>query len=132
MVPLVQRIVEDILQARKALARMRPEQDRLDRQRRSLAWPERSRRYQLQEEIATQELNLQDALAELDCLGLCLLDPVKGQVGFPTMVNGRRAFFSWKHGEKSLKHWQFAGEKTRRLIPNAWSLDAEVSLKGGA
>src|SRR5437588_3954112 len=52
MLPLVQRIVSDVTHYRRLLAGLRPEQCRLDRQRRTLAWPERWRRYQIQEEIA--------------------------------------------------------------------------------
>src|SRR5262249_586597 len=40
MLPLIQRIVEDILLNQKALDRLAPEQNQLDRQRRTLAWPE--------------------------------------------------------------------------------------------
>ena len=49
MLPLVQRIVADILSHQKSLERLQPEQERLDRQRRDLRWPQRQRRYQLQD-----------------------------------------------------------------------------------
>jgi hypothetical protein len=126
MVPLIQRIVQDVLQSRQELARMQPEQSWLDSQRRTLAWPQRSRRYQLQEAIAAQEEHLTQVLGELESLGVVLVDPVRGQVGFPTLVNGRRAFFSWRLGEENLRHWHFLGEKVRRIIPASWSLEAEV------
>jgi hypothetical protein len=126
MIPLVERIVQDVLYCRQELARMQPEQSWLDSQRRTLAWPQRSRRYQLKEAITSQEDRLADALAELECLGVVLIDPMKGQVGFPTLVNGRRAFFSWKPGEENLKHWHFLGEKVRRMIPASWGVEAEV------
>jgi hypothetical protein len=126
MVSLVQRIVQDVLQCRQELARMQPEQSWLDSQRRTLAWPQRSRRYQLQEAISAQEEHLAQALGELESLGVVLVDPVRGQVGFPTLVNGRRAFFSWRLGEEHLKHWHFVDEKVRRMIPASWGLEAEV------
>ena len=125
MVPLVRCIVQDVLATRRELARLLPEQDRLDRQRRTLDWPDRSRRYQLREQIAGHEQNLTQAMVELGNLGVVLLDPTKGQVGFPTLVNGRRAFFSWRLGEESLKHWHFAGDRVRRLIPPTWGLEDE-------
>src|SRR5262245_41846747 len=78
MLPLVQRVVNDILQSQKILDRLQPEQDRLDRQRRSLAWPERQRRYQLRDEVAEAERQLHDALQELGDLGLALLDADTG------------------------------------------------------
>src|SRR2546426_11465788 len=94
MLPLVQRIVGDILHDRQELARLHPEQGRLDRQRRDLRWPERQRRYQLREEIMALERHLQEATVELQTLALALLDPLMGRIGFPTIVNDRRAFFS--------------------------------------
>ncbi|HXG11946.1 MAG TPA: DUF2203 family protein [Gemmataceae bacterium] len=121
MLPLVRQIVADILGRGQRLKRLHAEKDCLDRQRRTLAWPGRSRRYQLQDEIADEERGLQEAVAELDSLGLVLLDEDEGRVGFPTLVNERRAFFTWQPGEDGLKHWHFLGESIRRVIPPSWA-----------
>jgi hypothetical protein len=126
MLPLVGRIVADLVHGRRHLTELRPEQDRLDRQRRQLAWPQRSRRYQLRDEIALLEARQQEAMAELEgLLGVVLLDPVAGLVGFPTVVNDRPAFFSWRLGEAALEHWQFVGEAVRRAIPSAWAAEVK-------
>jgi hypothetical protein len=130
MVPLVRRIVADVCQNRQRLGLAQPELEVLDRQRHDLRWPERSRRYQLREEVATAEQHLQQALAELEPLGVVLVDADAGRVGFPTIVNGRRAYFSWKPGEETLKFWHFAGETVRRLIPLSWSRTEDISLTG--
>jgi len=129
MLPLVRRIVGDLLQARRRLAQLLPEQNHLDRRRRTLAWPDRARRYQLHEEVADQEQNLQDALAELEVLGLAVLDAAQGRVGFPTTVHDRRAFFSWQAGEETVRGWHFVGETVSRPIPAAW-LEAEAVPAG--
>lgn len=128
MLPLVRQIVEDVLRSQKVLDRLMPEQDRLDRQRRGLAWPERQRRYQLQEEVSKADRELQDSLLELQMLGVALLDPDSGRVGFPTMVNNRRAYFSWRLGEENLRNWHFAEESMCRPIPQAWL--KEISFSG--
>lgn len=120
MIPLVERIAADITQTRLALDRILPELERLDRQRRTLDWLSRSRRYALQEEAAGIRDRLEDGLAELEVLGVRLFDELTGQVGFPTQVNGRRAYFSWKAGETELRCWHFAGESVRRPIPASW------------
>src|SRR5262249_1446517 len=120
MLPLVQRIVEDILRLQKVVNALQPEQERLHRQRRTLSWPERQRRYQLQEEAADSERGLQDAFQELQELGVALLDPETGRVGFPTRVNDRPAFFSWRLNEDGLHHWHFADDGVLRPIPPAW------------
>ncbi|HMF14232.1 MAG TPA: DUF2203 family protein [Gemmataceae bacterium] len=120
MLPLVQRIVEDIVSRRQQVARLAPEKRRLDRLRRTLAWPERARRYCLQEQISDLERELDEESAELEVLGVALFDADRGQVGFPTMVNNRRAFFSWRPGEEELRSWHFAGESLRRPVPISW------------
>jgi hypothetical protein len=126
MLPLVRRIIRDLLDAHRRLGHLLPEQAGLDRQRRHLSWPERCRRYDLHEEVAEQELNRQEALAELEVLGLTLLDEQEGRVGFPMTAYGRRAFLSWAPDDESLQHWHFAHEHGLRPIPSAW-LAAEKS-----
>jgi len=129
MLPLVQRIVEDILENQKAMEKLVPEQERLCRQRRQLAWPERQRRYVLQEEITQAERNLEEAREEMQVLGLTVLDAEIGRVGFPTLVNDRRAFFSWRPGEEGLHSWHFAEESVCRPIPSAWRNDLSLARK---
>jgi hypothetical protein len=128
MLPLVRRIVEDIQTGQRLLAALVPEQTRLDREKRTLAWPARARRYQLREEIAFLEQQRQLALAELSALGVALLDLDEGRIGFPTLVNSRHAYFSWRPGEEFLSHWHFDGESARRPIPAAWAKSAEIDL----
>jgi hypothetical protein len=121
MLPLVRRVVGDLLQAQRALAQLQPEKAALDRRRRTLDWPARSRRYQLREEIDAHEEDRLEALAELEAvLGLTLLDQETGRLGFPTLVNDRRAFFSWQPDEEGIDYWHFEGEKSRRLVPRSW------------
>lgn len=128
MLPLVTRIVEDIVHSQEALDRLRPEQDRLESQKRALAWPERQRRYDLMENISTAQCVFDGAREELQELGVVLLDPQLGRVGFPTLVNNRRAFFSWQLGEEGLHSWHFAEETVFRPIPPAWL--KELSMAG--
>src|SRR6516165_6230418 len=73
MLPLVERIAVDVVGHQECLARLQSEMAQLDRRRHMLAWPERARRYQLQEEIAVVEADLRQARAELESLGLTLL-----------------------------------------------------------
>lgn len=121
MLPLARRVVADILRHRQRLGELLPEQDRLDRERRTLGWADRLRRYHLRDEIAGEEHNLRDALAELEVLGLDLMDAVAGRLGFPTIVNDRAAFFSWTPGEDDVAFWHYADETLRRRIPASWA-----------
>ncbi|MFM8271090.1 MAG: DUF2203 domain-containing protein [Gemmata sp.] len=120
MLPLVRSIVTDAVSARRALNRLAPEHERLDRQRRDLVWQERQRRYQVIDEIAAAEKAWVAAVAELNGLGVTLVDDESGEVDFPTKVNGRTAAFSWLMGEDALRHWHYSDEESRRPIPADW------------
>jgi hypothetical protein len=131
MLPLVQRVISDILTGRQEIDRLAPEQARLDRQKRDLVWQERQRRYRVHEEVAAAERHIQDAQEELHTLGLTVLEPEVGRVGFPTMVNDRKAYFSWQPGEGTLSSWQFAEEVMSRPIPPQWWKIEESAFNGG-
>ncbi len=120
MLPLVGHIVGDIRESHHNLQKLRLEKEGLDQRRRTLAWPDRARRYEVGEEITRQEARLHAACEELHALGLTLIDVETGQVGFPTIVNNRRAFFSWRPGEEGVHFWHFAEDQARRTVPPAW------------
>jgi len=127
MLPLVERIVADILECQKRADKLAPECERLQRQRRDLSWPERQRRYRVEEDIASVEQRRLEVIEELRTLGIALLEPEKGRVGFPTIVNDRRACFSWRPSEEGIRYWHFAEESTRRPIPQAWLKEISIA-----
>lgn len=127
MLPLVKRISNDILTHQRVLTCLQPEEERLDRQKRSLDWPSRQRRYQIKDELAAAEVSIQEALVELHELGLVLLDGTSGRIGFPTLVNNRRAYFCWERGSEALQHWQFADEDVQRPIPASWLKEIQLN-----
>jgi hypothetical protein len=129
MLPLVRQIAQDIVASRSTTARLHPEEERLDRERRSLDWPGRQRRYEVKEELAKADKEMEVALAELRELGVVLLDDLEVRVGFPTMVNNRRAYFSWRLGEESLTKWRFADESVDRPIPATWLKELSFAAK---
>jgi hypothetical protein len=117
MLPLVGRIVTDIRDLWGNVTRLEAEQADLDRRRRKLEWPERKRRYQIGEDISLEQRKLQDTAAELEQLEVLLIDPVQGEVAFPTVLGGRPAYFLWKLGDADLSWWCFAQEAGRHPIP---------------
>ena len=126
MLPLVQQIAGDIVTSHKSIARLLPEEEVLDHKRHSLDWPERKRRYEVKEELAKADKELEVAHTELRELGLVILNELEGGIGFPTMVNNRRAFFAWHMGDASLQHWCFADEENERPIPASWLKEIAV------
>lgn len=130
MLPLVARIVADLMALQRHRPQLAAEQGQLDRQRHTLAWPQRQRRYHLHEELITVDRQLSEAQAELEQLGVALIEAQEGRVGLPTMVNGHLAFFSWRPGDEGLRHWHFAGERVRRTIPASWKDTGDARLLG--
>ena len=51
---------------------------------------------------------------------MALLHGPTGLVGFPTVVNDRPAYFSWRPGEAKLAYWNYADDLLRRPVPEAW------------
>src|SRR5262249_36468037 len=130
MLPLVARIVSDFLGLQRRGLQLALEQEGLDRQRHSLDWPHRQRRYQVHEESAEIARQLAQTRSELENLGVALLEPHEGRVGLPTVVNGHLAYFSWIPGDDGLRHWHFAGETVRRSIPSSWKDTGDARLLG--
>jgi len=128
MLPLVRRIVADVVAGQQCVAQLTPEEEQLHRQRRALSWPQRARMYEMKEQIAAAERSRQEALAELDSLGVVVIDGEFGRVGFPTVVNGRPAYFSWQPGEEAIRFWHFAEEQQRRPVPVTWIKSAKQTL----
>jgi hypothetical protein len=121
MLPLAGRIVADLVRLYARLEELRPETEQLESRRLALSWPERARRYQLQEEKAAADKELRAVRAELTALGVAVLHEASGLIGFATIVNEREAFFSWRPGEDGLEFWNFAGDPVRRSVPEAWT-----------
>jgi hypothetical protein len=121
MLPLVRRVVADVLACQQRLAQLQPERARLERARHHLSWPERARRYEIVDEIAFASDELRRTRAELEALGVTLLHAKSGMVGFPTIVNNRPAYFAWLPGEEKLNFWCFADDHQRRPVPEAWT-----------
>ncbi len=120
MLPLVRSIVQDIVDKKRQLAHLSGEQDTLDRERRSLTWESRRRRYSLTDDLNLTSKAYSAAVGELSQLGVSLVDDAAGSVEFPTRINGRPAAFSWQVGEDGVRYWRYAGEEQRRPIPTDW------------
>jgi hypothetical protein len=129
MLPLLRRVVADILEQQSLLSRLGLEQETLDHERHSLQWPARQRRYQVHEEYAASRRHLEEVTAELEVLGVAMIDPAKGLVGLPTVVNGKLAYFSWQPSEATIQFWHFPGEISRRAIPATWNENAAAPRK---
>jgi hypothetical protein len=121
MLPLVERIARDCVDAHTTIDSLHLELARLDRCRSQLDWPSRAHRYALEDDLTSTQKRLRTLANELDALGLHLLDSKTGLVGFPTMVNDQRAWFNWRPGEVTIEHWNFVGHTERHPVPPQWT-----------
>jgi hypothetical protein len=123
MIPLVTQIVAEIHDLYAHLTKLEAEQLDLDRRRRGLEWPERSRRYQVAEELRQVQQRLGDAVAELEEINVLIVDPVIGEAAFPTTIHGRQAYYVWRTGSNEMT-WCYANEAERRSIPASWNRES--------
>lgn len=130
MLPLVRTITADILGVHEELRKLRAECVQLDRFRNDLAWPERQRRYALHDTIRDSERRGRQLVHELEHLGIAVVDTKSAQLGFPTIVNGKLAYFSWLPGEDNVTFWHYdKDESRRRPVPEAWYAPLAAAAK---
>jgi hypothetical protein len=130
MLPLVGRIAADLLETHHERDKVQPELERLDRRKRDLTWPQRQRRYVLQQQLGALNHHYQAVCQEIRELGLAVIDAEAGRIGFPTLVNNRAAYFAWWPGEEEIRYWHFAEEVQCRTIPTAWLQSEGITLSG--
>jgi len=114
--PLVGRIVEDIVRADVA---WREVVDELERER-SASDDQRDERVRRLERRAVELAREMDALeGELGGLGIALKDRRVGLVDFPGELDGRPVWLCWRLGEPAVRYWHEldAGFAGRQPLP---------------
>jgi len=132
MLPLVRRIVDDLMASDRQLLLIEEKRDLLFQKRSSLDWKGRSDLYHSQDEIKRLSSHLRGLLVELEQVGITLLDAERGMIGFPTLVNNRRAFFTWRPGEDGIEWWCYSSEPDRRHVPQSWKKESWHKRAPGA
>ena len=60
---------------------------------------------QIEEELKRDTARIEEYVQELRDLGVESKDGIEGLVGFPSMMDGRVVFLSWKLDETEVLHW---------------------------
>lgn len=124
MLPLVRSIVADICQVFRHVTGRRSDLHRLLRR-----GSKNSGRFYA-DEVQESRADLQEEYdqiwqyrAELETLGVVLRQPEEGCIEFPTMVDGREAYYLWQLGEDSISYYRDAEtpHATRLPLPRAES-----------
>lgn len=102
--PLVKRIVADIVEQHKAFSATRAEYAKLQSQK-SLDPSQKGRKAELESSIKSSVAEMQGYVAELESLGIAIKSFDEGLIDFPSSRDGREVFLCWKHGEDSVEFW---------------------------
>ncbi|MFQ5746176.1 MAG: DUF2203 domain-containing protein [Gemmatimonadota bacterium] len=119
--PLVRRIVADILEENERLEELLP---RLQEARRQ-GGPELEA---VREAVARASAGVEGYLAELDQIGCLFKGAPQGLVDFYARRDGRPVFLCWQYGEEAVQHWHEldAGYAGREPLVPASLLDGEA------
>ena len=82
---------------------------------------------QIEQEVEKDSRRLHGYVEELRALGVEPTGDLEGQVDFPAVINGRKAFFCWQLGEPKVQYWHDPQEKAskRQLLPPDDVLDSQ-------
>jgi hypothetical protein len=72
----------------------------------------------MQKELNAQAGHLDEYISELERLGVILRSAHEGIVDFPTMIDERRAFYTWQMGQEDINdfHWHDESTADRRRL----------------
>jgi hypothetical protein len=101
--PLVQRIVDDIVQQYRVWREKVLELDLISSSAR--AGEQRARAEELERDAQLLAREIDGFKRELEELGIQLKDPRLGLVDFPSEMNGRAVLLCWRLGESEVRYW---------------------------
>jgi hypothetical protein len=106
MLPLVQRIVEDVVVVSKDIVERRERLAQIKGGRRSESHDAYSEELaQIDDELEKERARLYEFADELRELGVELKDGLTGLVDFPSAMDDRVVYLCWKLGEPEVLHW---------------------------
>jgi hypothetical protein len=97
--PLVTRIVKDIVDLRSRMRSLHQQAERMLREGR------KSRAEELQDQLGDLLQECDEYIGELEHIGCDFKDPDLGLVDFPARLDDRVVYLCWKLGENEISHW---------------------------
>jgi hypothetical protein len=117
--PLVRAIALDAVQRYARHAHLTRELDQVKAGVRTSARLRAS--FTLADEADSLARAYRESVAELSALGALLLDPVRGHVGFATLVNGSLAYLVIDIADDDIRYWRYRNQPKLRKIPDCWN-----------
>lgn len=128
--PLLRRVLGDVVAVNARLAHQRRDLEKLQTSRRK-DWHIRQEQLRLTDAIRSTRRQLGTARGELESLGPKVLDSAHGIVGFPTIVNGSLAFLVFRHEDEDFRFWRYRDQPKLREIPSGWFVDEAEDPRTG-
>jgi hypothetical protein len=137
MLPLVQRIVEDVVVVSKDIVERRERLAQIKSGRRSESRDAYSEELaQVEDELEKERSRLYEYADELRELGVELKDGLVGLVDFPAQMDDRVVYLCWKLGESELLHWHeldagFSGRQALTAAAGTAATDGDSAGSDG-
>ena len=129
MLPLVSRIVDDLLRLDRAIKAQREQLKGVDQLAKTSEHPDyQDELFDIRGSLEEDQRLFQSCMSELTALGINPHVPFDGTVDFPTDLNRRAVRLCWQPGEERVEYWHEIGatknDRRKLLSP------AEVELRG--
>ena len=115
MLPLVRRIVADLVQLNATIESQRQQLREIDTMTDRIDQPNYQEEIRdMRRSLVEDEARLAACLAELRLLGVESHEPIDGFVDFPAQLNRRSVRLCWHSAEETVSHWHEVGDCSNR------------------
>lgn len=128
MLPLVRRIVDDMIRLSRSIAAQREQLRVIDELPETIDQPDyREELSDIRGSLADDEQRLANCLSELSALGLAAHLPFDGSVDFPAVVNRRRVQLCWQPDDSQVEYWHEIGQskqERKKIDPKKFGVES--------
>lgn len=128
MLPLVRRIVADILRLSGSIDAQREQLRGIDKLTATIDQPDyREELSDIRGSLAEDEHRLEGCFSELAALGLEVHQPFDGSIDFPAILNRRSIRLCWRPEDERVEHWHEIGQSVKdreKIDPSKFGLES--------
>jgi hypothetical protein len=128
MLPLVRRIVADMLQLSRTIDAQREQLRGIDKLPETIDQPDyREELSDIRGSLVDDERRLEVCFSELTALGLEVHQPFDGSIDFPAVLNRRRVQLCWHPEDERVEHWHEVGksvQERQKIDPSKFGLES--------
>ncbi|MFK8111058.1 MAG: DUF2203 family protein [Rubripirellula sp.] len=128
MLPLVRRIVEDLMRLNRSIEAQREQLHGIDQLSETIDQADYSEELSdVRESLEDDEQQLAACIGELTSLGLKTHLPIDGSVDFPAVINRRSVCLCWNPKDGDQLYWHEVGETTKqrqKIDPQSFAVES--------